>query len=95
MRPERCRSSAVRWVTPRGVSLSGVRAASWRFAPYCSHGTRSLKLRPGRAALLWETVADGARHTCCFARRRRMQYSDFYGDILPVSWRLPRSGAPD
>ena len=77
MRPQRCRVVAPPdRVTPRGASLSGVRAASWRFAPYCSHGTRSLKLPRGRAALQW-CFAQWCRHTLwTFAGHRPAQYSD-------------------
>ena len=96
MRPQRCRVAALgHWLTPRGASLSGVRAASWRFAPYCSHGTRSLKLRRGRAAFALETVELARRLAGGLRGTRASAFSDFSGDILPVSWRLPRSGAPD
>ena len=59
--------------TPRGASLSGVRAASWRFAPYCSHGTRSLKLRRGVPQLQENSFAVARRDPLDFAGRGAVQ----------------------
>ena len=74
MRPQRCRSSAAGpLVTPRGASRSGVRAASWRFAPYCSHGTRSLKLRRGVPQLQENSFAVARRDPLDFAGRGAVQ----------------------
>jgi hypothetical protein len=55
------------------VSLSGVRAASWRFAPYCSHGTRSLKLRRGVPQLQENSFAVARRDPLDFAGRGAVQ----------------------
>ena len=96
MRPQRCRSSAGAGVTPRGASLSGVRAASWRLLPTAAMARAASNCAAGVPRCL-RCVCTRARHTCGLSRDAGARNIVIYlsRDILPVSWRLPRSGAPD